>query len=139
MMNKKTIWFVIPTILLPYLSIFVLFTVFFCTRYFPFTFIMEDIFQGNIWSLLAVFSLYCLLSAVFSIVYFIRSIRQNGDPLLLAKQAMVIKLVQIPAFICIFILAVLLVVGIFTYVISFVLFLLGRKRKSGSGSGRVYG
>lgn len=123
-MNKKRIWYIIPAALLPYAALLVLATIFFSTRHRIFGFIVEEIFQGNIWFLLAAFFLFCLLSTALSTICFVKSIREKWDPLSLAKYAMITKLIQIPAYILIYILGVLLFISIFTFAFSIGLFLL---------------
>lgn len=123
-MKQKIFLFIIPTILLPYLILFSIATVFLSTSVPLFTFIMETIFRGNALYLLAAILLYCLISAVLGIICFIAVLKENLDALLLSKRIMIVKLIQIPAYVVIFVLGVLLALTIFTYPVSFALFLL---------------
>ena len=123
-MNKKRFWFIIPTALLPYLVLFALATVFFSTKYPFFERIMVSVFHGNAIILLIALSLYCLLAAVISIWGFVISIRMGWDCFSLVKSAMIVKLMQVPAYILIFVLSVLLATTIFTIPFSIGLFLI---------------
>ena len=123
-MNKKRIWFIIPTALLPYLVLFALATVFFSTKHPFFERIMVSVFHGNAIILLIALSLYCLLAAVISILGFVISIRMGWDCFSLVKSAMIVKLMQVPAYILIFVLSVLLATTIFTIPFSIGLFLI---------------
>ena len=123
-MKQKKFLFMIPTILLPYLILLSLATVFYSTRISFFTFIMDKVFHANGLYLLAAIFLYCIITTALGIVCFAASIKGNWDALLLSKRVMIIKLVQIPAYTVIFVLGVLLALTIFTYPVSFALFLL---------------
>ena len=113
-MKKNCIWYILPTALLPYIALGVLAIIFFSAKSPALDAVMQSVFQGNMWYLVAVLLLFCLLAAALSAVYFVRSIRKEYDALQLAKCAMVVKLLQVPAYIAIFVLGVLLVLAIFT-------------------------
>ena len=122
-MNKKRIWWLVPTITLPYLLLLTLCIILFSTDQSIFKFIMENIFQNNAWILLATFTLYCIIASTLSIICFILSIVKKWDALTLAKTSMIIKLIQVPAYIMIFIFGFIMLITIFTIPFSFVLFI----------------
>jgi hypothetical protein len=88
---------------------------------------MENIFQNNAWILLATFTLYCIIASTLSIICFILSIVKKWDALTLAKTSMIIKLIQVPAYIMIFIFGFIMLITIFTIPFSFVLFIFNRR------------
>ena len=122
-MRKRMILLAIPICLLPYLALFTIVTVFFSTKVTFFKFIMETVFQSNGLLLIAAFFICCLIVAVISIVYSILSIYNEWDPLSIAKTAMIVKLIQLPAYIMIFIVGAFLILTIFTIFFSIGLFL----------------
>lgn len=117
-MNKKLLLIFIPIAIVPYLSLFALATIFFSTTLPFFGWIMDSVFDSNALYLIAALLLYYILAVALSIVCFVVSIYAKWDALSLAKTAMIIKLVQIPAYLLIF------VFTIFTYPFSILLFIL---------------
>lgn len=122
-MNKKLCLISVPIVLVPYLALFTLSTIFFSTKVPFFNWIMESVFDGNGLYLIAALLLYCILTAALSVVCFFVSISNNWNALSLAKFAMIIKLAQIPAYLCIFILGVIFAISIFTIPFSIGLFI----------------
>ena len=122
-MNKKKILFVLPAALLPYFALFSVCLILFSVRLPAFGVIMESIFRNNILYLLAALVLFGMLTAGLSVACFILSIRKGWDATSLAKSAMIIKLFQLPAYVLIFILGVLLAITLFTIPFSIALFL----------------
>lgn len=122
-MNKNRIWLVIPTACLPYFLLCTLSVVFFSTQHPLCRFIMERVFAGNGLLLIASVLIFTFLAASMSVICFFISIRKQWDALSLAKTAMIIKLLQIPAYVIIFIMGVILLTTILAIPISFVLFL----------------
>ena len=122
-MTKRNFWMVIPILLLPYLALFTLATVFLSTKIAFFRYIMESVFGSNALYLIATFILCCIITMVLCIICFALSIYKKWDALSLAKTVMIIKLVQLPAYVLIFVLGVLLTITVFTYPISIGLFL----------------
>lgn len=112
-MKKNSIWYILPAALLPYFALGTLTVIFFSTKVPVLETVMESVFRGNIWNLIALLLLFCLLAAGLCVVYFVSSIRKEYDALQLAKCAMAVKLLQVPAYIAIFVLGVLLVLAIF--------------------------
>lgn len=123
-MNTKKIWPTVPIILLPYFALLTLATVFLSTDVAFFRWIMKSVFRGNALCLIAALLIYCLLVTALSVVYFIVSIYKKWDPLSLAKIFMTVKLLQIPAYVLIFVLGVLLSFAIFTIPFTAALFFL---------------
>ena len=122
-MTKKNFWMVIPTLLLPYLALFTLATVFLSTKVAFFKYIMDSVFDSNVLFLIAAFILCCIVATVLDIICVSFSISKKWSALSFAKVVMIIKLIQIPAYILIFILGVLLAITIFTIPFSIALFL----------------
>lgn len=123
-MNKRRIWFLIPTALLPYLLLLALATIFFSNEHPFFEWIMESVFRNDGIRLIAALLLFGILAAVLSAVCFLVSIRKGWDAQSLAKSAMIIKLIQAPAYILIFVLGVVLAITLFTIPFSIGLFLM---------------
>lgn len=123
-MNKKRIWLIIPTTLIPYLVLFSLATIFASTKLSFFQSMMEIVFRENIINLVIMLLLYCTFSTVLSIICFVVSIRQKWNALSLAKTTVIVKLIQLPAYIFIFVLGFLLIISLFTIPFSIGLFLL---------------
>lgn len=123
-MNKKRIWFILPTTLLPYFVLCSLAVVFFSAQYPLCQFIMDRIFGGNGLLIIAAVLLFSFLAAVLSTICFLLSIRQEWNALSLAKTAMIVKLLQMPAYVLIFILGVTLLTTVLAIPISFSLFVL---------------
>ena len=122
-MNRKRIWFLIPTVLLPYLALGSVLLILFCTRSAFLGAIMENVFRNNIWLLAGSLLIYCVLCLVLSILCFIFSLKNNWEALWLAKTVMRIKLILIPAYVMIFVLGFFLAITLFTMPFAFVLFL----------------
>ena len=100
-MNKRLFLISVPMVLVPYLALFTLFTIFFSTKVPFFRWVMESVFRGNALYLIAAMLLYCALTVTVSVICFFISINKNWDALSLAKFAMIVKLAQIPAYLCI--------------------------------------
>ena len=122
-MTKKKFWIVIPTLLLPYLALFTLATVFLSTKIDFFRYIMEYVFGSNALYLIGAFILCCILTTILNIICFAFSIYNKWDALSLVKTMMIIKLIQIPAYVLIFVLGIILAITIFTFPFSIGLFL----------------
>jgi len=122
-MHKKSAWATITTILLPYLVLFALALIFLSGDIRIFEWIMEYVFWGNGLLLIAVLLLYCVFVGILNVTCLLSHMRQRKDALLLAKTAVKIKLLQIPAYILIFILGVVMIITIFTIPFSIGLFL----------------
>lgn len=121
-MKNKKILLAIPSIILPYVLLLVLFTIFSGSGNPISCFIIEDIFAGNGLLLFLAFCIFTFISFVLNIIFFVLSITKKWDELYLAKVAMITKLIQIPSYIVIFVLGVLLTITIFTFVFSILMF-----------------
>ena len=122
-MNKKLFAISVPIVLVPYLALFTLATVFFSTKFPFFKYIMESVFDSNALYLIAALLLYCILTGMLSIVCFFVSIYKKWDAISLAKTAMIMKLVQVPAYLLIFVLGTACLITIFTIPFSVGLFI----------------
>ena len=123
-MNKKLLLIIIPIALFPYLILFAFATIFFSTEIPFFRWVMESVFDSNALLLIAALLLYFILTALLSIICFVVSIYAKWDALSLAKAAMITKLIQIPAYVLIFVLGFMFLITIFTYPFSIALFML---------------
>ena len=123
-MNKKLFVISVPIVLVPYLALFTLATVFFSTKFPFFKYIMESVFGSNALYLIAALLLYCILTGMLSIVCFFVSIYKKWDAISLAKTAMIMKLAQVPAYVLIFALGAVFVITIFTVPFSIGLFVI---------------
>lgn len=122
-MNKKTVWYIVPAAILPYLVLFSVVAILNSTKNAVFQNVMKWAFQGNALFLLTFVFFFALLASVLSIVCFVRSVDKQWPALSLAKTAMIVKLVQIPAHIASFILGVLMFLAIFTFPFTVGMFL----------------
>ena len=121
-MNKKNVWTAIATILLPYLMLLALALIFLSTKLAFFEWIMQFVFWNNALLLILALLFCCIFVAILNVLCFIANIRQKEDALALAKTAMIVKLTQIPAYVLIFVLGVLLLLTIFTIPFTIALF-----------------
>ena len=121
-MNKKLFLLSIPTLLAPYIAIFALAVVFLSTKVKLFEAIMESIFQNDGLLLIAALIIYLLLTIALGIACFFISTFKFCDELSTAKTAMLIKLIQIPAYIVIFVLGVAMTIAIWTIPFTIALF-----------------
>lgn len=122
-MKTNKVLLTLPSILFPYLVLLAPVTLFFSTKSPIFRFIMEKLFFGNIWIMVAALLAFGLIAAVLDLICVYLSIREKRSALSVAKTAMIVKLCQIPAFIAIFILGAILTITIFTIPFTIALFL----------------
>lgn len=94
-MNAKRIWLIIPALLMPYIIVTLLVIMIFATD------MLDD---GRMLYVIAGLFGYTVIAIVLNLVYFFVAIIKKWDVLFLAKTAMVMKLIQIPAYIGIFVL-----------------------------------
>ena len=123
-MNKKLFVISVPIVLVPYLALFTLATVFFSTKLPFFNYIMESVFDSNALYLIVALLCYCILTGMLSIVGFFVSIYKKWDAISLAKTAMIMKLAQVPAYVLIFALGAVFVTTIFTIPFTIGLFVI---------------
>ena len=122
-MNSKKLPLLIPSLLLPYVALFSLVTVFFSNKNTFFEFIMDSVFQGNGLLLIAAVFVYGFIATLLSIVFFVFALKGKYDAYILSKTALTVKLIMIPSYIIIFILAILLSITLFTIPFAIGLFL----------------
>lgn len=122
-MNKKRIWLVLPAVILPYLELSALIVIHQSSGNSAAEFIMEHIFNGDGLLLAALVLLFGLFAVTLSICCFVLSIRNNWDALSLAKTGMILKLCQLPAYLMILIVGVMLLLSIILSPIAVVLWL----------------
>lgn len=113
-MKNKWLLISLTTASFPYFIIFAFCTIFFSTQLPFFRFVMETIFKGNALSLLFVAFALSILFVVLVIVCLTISIKNDWDPVLLSKTALLIKLIQVPAYLIIFFLGIVCVMTLFT-------------------------
>lgn len=85
------------------------------------TTLMKYLFHSNIYIGVFYICIFWLISFINAIFIFIKNITQKKNALELAKINMTIKLIQIPAYIFLFIVGIACMFTIFTFGISFVL------------------
>ena len=120
MINKKT-WLLIPTTIFPYIILCALESIFLLTGVSFFSDIMKTIFNNNALSLLLTLVIYCLFACILNVIHFIICLKNNNDALKIAKTAMIVKTIQIPAYLLIFCAGSLFVFSLFTIPFSIVL------------------
>lgn len=123
-MKTKRSLLILPAVLLPYVALMALAVIFFSADLPMFARIMESVFDNNGLILIAALLGYCLIAAALSIFCFFRSICKKWDALSLAKTAVIVKLVQIPAYIGVFVVGVLCTITVFTIPFTVGVFLL---------------
>lgn len=120
-MNKKKIWLLLPTILLPYMTLLMLAMVLLSTKIPAFEYVLERVFRENGLYMFAALLVFFLIAVVFSITFFVLSIWKKWDPVALSKYAMIIKWVLTPAYVVIFVLGFFLMITLFTIPIALLL------------------
>jgi len=123
-MNIKKFFLVLPALLMPYVAICALVIIFFSAKNPVANYIMESVFKSNALLLIFAMVIYVTFSIILSLICFFVSITKKWDALSLAKTAMIIKLIQIPAYIFIFILSLAMLITVFTLPFAIVLFFL---------------
>ena len=120
-MKFKRFFLMIPALALPYVVLLTLVFIYTSGSSPLSSFIMENIFLGFAPLVLIPLSLYIFIAIVFSIVFILLACLRNWDALSIAKTAMIVKLVQIPAYIIIFVLSMALILSIWLSGLSIVL------------------
>lgn len=112
-MSKKRFLFILPSAILPYVMLFMTAVVMLSTDNSVMNFIMEKVFR-NFGLLVPFFMIaYTIFALILSLVFLILNDIESYDAKSLARTALIIKLVQIPAYIASFILGVIFSVTIF--------------------------
>lgn len=114
----------IPIILAPYLALFAVCLIFLANKSPFMNYLMTTVFDDNALYLTGALFLYCMLVGGLGILCYILSIKKKWDALAIARTAMIVKLVQTPASLCILALGTVLLITIFTFPIAFALFLI---------------
>ena len=118
-MNIKRVWLIIPEVIFPYIVLLAVSNIFLVTKSRFFEMIMERIFNDNALYLVAVVLLFALFALILSILCIVISLYKKWDSLSLAKTAVIVKLLQAPAYIIIYILGALCCITIFTFAFTF--------------------
>lgn len=113
----KKIIFVLPGAIFPYTLLFALYCIFT-------GFLMESVFENNAFTLLFYLLVFFAVSLLGNLVFLILSIVRRWDAKKISFINMMVKLIQIPAYVLIFILGLIFMLTVFTYAFSifFVLF-----------------
>lgn len=120
-MNVKRIWLMLPAAGMPYVILGATAVILFSADNAVARYILETVFGGNGLLLLGCTLAYCAVAAVLTACCAVLAIVRRWDALSLAKTAMIIKCLQIPAYIVILVLGVLMTITLFT--VPFVLVL----------------
>jgi len=123
-MNFKKLLLIVPALFAPYIILLSLLFVFYSAQNSVMEYIMRTVFNNNGLFLVLAVAIYFLVSLILSIVCFCVCITQKCDALSLAKTAMIIKLIQIPAYIVIFLLSVIFLTTIFLFAVAILFFIL---------------
>lgn len=102
-MNTNRFMLVLPALLMPYLVVLALFVAFGSGSVPAMEFVMETVFHGNGLLVPIAMVIYTCIAFVLCAVCFFVSIAKKWDALSLAKTAMIIKLIQLPAYAVLFI------------------------------------
>lgn len=119
-MNKKRIWFVLPATILPYLVLLTMVAIYILSSV-PDS---GEFMQNLVFAILAGLLIFGIIAGILCVICFVRALRKQWDAVSLAKTAMILKLIQVPSYITIFILSILLLITIFTFPFSVFFFLL---------------
>lgn len=113
----KKILLLIPTILFPYLLLFFMFCIFT-------GFLMEELFDNFFLVMIFYLMGYFVITFALILAYIILSRIRKWDPKEMAKINMIVKAVQIPAYLAIFILGLICSLTIFTigFTIAFIIY-----------------
>ena len=122
-MEKKN-WWLAPIVLLPYLilALMISLVVMFADPEFSLPISNENIRNGTTIILLGLLILY-MLTAVCTISFSVKGIRKKWEPLQLAKTAMIVKLIQIPAYLFFGVCGFLCTITVFGTLITLLIFL----------------
>lgn len=121
-MNKKGILIAVVLVLLPYFSLLSLVVIFYSTKLQFCRFIMEEVFDGNGLYLVAAMVVYAVFTTILCVAFSLVSICKKYDALQLVRLALIVKILQIPAHLTVFVLGVLLLITIFTFPFAIGLF-----------------
>ena len=114
----RRVLFLLPAILSPYLLIG-FFVLMYCSPLF-----VHTVAGGNIFVVIAVLFAFFFIAVISTVLYFILALTQRWDSLSVAKTAMLIKLIHIPAYVIIFVLGFLFVLTIWLMLFTVLLAIL---------------
>lgn len=114
--NKMKKILLVPCALFPYVLLFNVFCIYT-------DFLMEEVFQNFILVMILYLFIYVIFVLICNIAYIIICKTKNIEPKEIAKANMIIKMVQIPGYIAVFILGLICLITIFTIGFSFFFFL----------------
>ena len=89
--------------------------IFFGSKVSFFKMLWTKMFNNNAFIPIGVLLILCIITFIINIIFFIKAININSD---MVKSNMIVKLVQIPAYIIIFIIGIVCLITIFTFAIS---------------------
>lgn len=118
---KKSALLLIPVAILPYILILALATTIMSTDVPLFGWIMENVFKHNALILLLWVVVYAFIAFVLAAICIAVCLIKNTDSLSVARTAMTVKLIQIPAYVILFFLGLMFLMTIFTYAFTVVL------------------
>lgn len=84
--------------------------------------IWEKVFDYNAYIPMGIIVGLVFITFILNIVYFVKSLKSKDDT---AKSNMVVKLINIPAYIVLFLTSIVCLITIFTFIISFLLGIFG--------------
>jgi len=113
-MKHKNLWLIFPVAVLQYVAIGLLSFIFVSSRNAFYGEIMQKVFGNNGLMVLLLLFLFAILSVIFVIIFSVVAMKGDYDALFVAKTAMIVKLIQIPAYIGIFVLGVFLAISLLT-------------------------
>ena len=114
----------LPSIMLPYVVLLALALLLFSTRSSLCASIMQTVFDNNgLYLLLSVVG-YGVIAFLLNAIGFNVSLCKRWDALSLAKTAMIAKWIQVPAYLIIFVLGLILALNPLTFLLVVILFLL---------------
>jgi len=122
--NIKRIWLIIPALLMPYVVLTALAVIMFSADNEFCGFIMDEVLGGNALWIVPILLMYSFVAMILSALCLIMGIKGNWEALPVAKMTMIIKLIQIPAYVVIFLLSAIFIMMIFTigFAIAFAFF-----------------
>lgn len=114
----KKYFLLIPTIIYPFFILFLLISMFTSSDVPAFNEMWEKMFSNNAFVALFILLLVFILLFLINIGYLIISLFKKWNPLEMSKIMMIVKLIQIPAYIGIFIVGLLCLITVFTFPIA---------------------
>lgn len=113
-MNAKRLWLILPAAGMPYVILGATAVILFSADNAVARYILETVFGGNGLLLLGCTLAYCAVAAALTVCGAVLAVVRRWDAFSLAKTAMIVKCLQIPAYAVIFVLGVLMMITLFT-------------------------